>query len=113
MSLSKVSTLRNNFSASFSFRTEQKEGLMFYHQDQVGRASTLFLLLSSCFSRSVSLRSIFLMFFIFACAQDGVCQVLLLDGHVVVRAGNSQIKTLKTYNDDNSHYVSMYNDING
>ncbi|XP_027144166.1 laminin subunit alpha-5 isoform X2 [Larimichthys crocea] len=78
MSLSKVSTLRNNFSASFSFRTEQKEGLMFYHQD-----------------------------------QDGVCQVLLLDGHVVVRAGNSQIKTLKTYNDDNSHYVSMYNDING
>ncbi|KAE8292646.1 Laminin subunit alpha-5 [Larimichthys crocea] len=78
MSLSKVSTLRNNFSASFSFRTEQKEGLMFYHQD-----------------------------------QDGVCQVLLLDGHVVVRAGNSQIKTVKTYNDDNSHYVSMYNDING
>lgn len=45
--------------------------------------------------------------------QDGVCQVFLHDGFVVVRAGNSEIKTLKTYNDDNTHYVSIYNNING
>lgn len=45
--------------------------------------------------------------------QEGVCQVFLNEGHVVVRAGNSEIKTQKTYNDDNSHYVSVYNNING
>lgn len=45
--------------------------------------------------------------------QDGVCQVFLNDGHVVVRAGNSEIKTRKTYNDDNSHYISIYNNVNG
>ncbi|XP_030280261.1 laminin subunit alpha-5 isoform X2 [Sparus aurata] len=78
LALTGVPTLRNNFYASFSFRTEQKEGLMFYHQD-----------------------------------QDGLCQVFLKEGHVVVRAGNSEIKTQKTYNDDNSHYVSIYNDNNG
>ncbi|CAJ1084378.1 laminin subunit alpha-5 isoform X1 [Xyrichtys novacula] len=76
--LTNIPTLRNNFYASFSFRTEQKEGLMFYHQD-----------------------------------QDGVCQVFLHEGHVLVRAGNSEIKTHKTYNDDNSHYVSIYNNVNG
>ncbi|XP_029690196.1 laminin subunit alpha-5 isoform X2 [Takifugu rubripes] len=78
LSVSNVPTLRNNFYASFSFRTEQKDGLMFYHHD-----------------------------------QDGVCQVFLYDGHVVVRAGNSEIKTQKTYNDDNSHYISIYNNLNG
>ncbi|XP_047462931.1 laminin subunit alpha-5 isoform X2 [Mugil cephalus] len=41
--------------------------------------------------------------------QDGVCQVFLQDGHVVVRAGNSEIRTQKTYNDENSHYVTFYN----
>lgn len=46
-------------------------------------------------------------------AQDGVCQVFLHEGHVVVRAGNGEIKTQKTYNDDNSHYISIYNNING
>ncbi|XP_059188801.1 laminin subunit alpha-5 isoform X2 [Centropristis striata] len=78
VSLTNIPTLRNNFYASFSFRTEQKDGLMFYHQD-----------------------------------KDGVCQVFLNEGHVVVRAGNAEIKTLKTYNDDNSHYVAIYNNING
>ncbi|KAM8862639.1 laminin subunit alpha-5 isoform 2-T2 [Spinachia spinachia] len=78
LSLANVPTLRNNFYSSFGFRTEQKEGLMFYHHD-----------------------------------QDGVCQVLLQEGHVVVRAGNSEIKTQKTYNDDNSHYIALYNNING
>nr|XP_046253250.1 laminin subunit alpha-5 isoform X2 [Scatophagus argus] len=73
-----IPTLRNNFYASFSFRTEQMEGLMFYHRD-----------------------------------KDGVCQVFLHDGHVVVRAGNSEIKTQKTYNDDNSHYVAIYNNLSG
>uniref|UniRef100_A0AAQ4S3F6 Laminin subunit alpha-5 n=1 Tax=Gasterosteus aculeatus aculeatus TaxID=481459 RepID=A0AAQ4S3F6_GASAC len=45
--------------------------------------------------------------------QDGVCQVLLQEGHVVVRAGPNEIRTQKTYNDDNSHYVALYNNING
>uniref|UniRef100_A0A8C2ZNF1 Laminin subunit alpha-5 n=1 Tax=Cyclopterus lumpus TaxID=8103 RepID=A0A8C2ZNF1_CYCLU len=62
-----IPSLRNNFYSSFGFRTEQKEGLMFYHHD-----------------------------------QDGVFQVFLHEGHVVVRAGNSEIKTQKTYNDDNT-----------
>ncbi|KAM3618812.1 uncharacterized protein V6R79_025116 [Siganus canaliculatus] len=78
MALSNVPSLRNNFYAGFSFRTEQKDGLMFYHHD-----------------------------------KDGVCRVFLQDGHVVVRAGNSGKKTLKTYNDDNSHYVAIYNNLNG
>ncbi|XP_031700147.1 laminin subunit alpha-5 isoform X2 [Anarrhichthys ocellatus] len=78
LALTNIPSLRNNFYSSFGFRTEQKEGLMFYHHD-----------------------------------QDGVCQVFLNGGHVVVRAGNSEIKTQKTYNDDNSHYIAFYNNING
>ncbi|XP_036961278.1 laminin subunit alpha-5 isoform X1 [Acanthopagrus latus] len=79
LALTDIPALRNySFHASFGFRTEQKDGLMFYHQD-----------------------------------QDGVCQVFLLEGHVVVRAGNSEIKTSKTYNDDSSHHVIIYIDING
>ncbi|XP_035512224.1 laminin subunit alpha-5 [Morone saxatilis] len=78
LNLTDIPSLRNNFYTSFSFRTKQKEGLMFYHHD-----------------------------------QEGVCQVFLQGGHVVVRAGNSEIKTQKTYNDDNSHYVSIYNNNNG
>lgn len=50
---------------------------------------------------------------VFLSVQDGVCQVFLYEGHVVVRAGNSEIKTPKTYNDDNSHYISIYNNLNG
>ncbi|XP_053704727.1 laminin subunit alpha-5 isoform X1 [Synchiropus splendidus] len=78
LALTDVPTLRNNFYASFSFRTEKRDGLMFYHQD-----------------------------------KDGVCQVFLNDGHVVVRAGNSEVRTQKTYNDDNSHYVAIYNNLQG
>ncbi|XP_041655744.1 laminin subunit alpha-5 isoform X2 [Cheilinus undulatus] len=78
LELTDIPNLRDNFYASFSFRTEQRDGLMFYHQD-----------------------------------TDGVCQVFLHDGHVVVRAGNSEIRTQKTYNDDNTHYVSIYNNVNG
>ncbi|XP_069382509.1 laminin subunit alpha-5 isoform X2 [Paralichthys olivaceus] len=78
LSLTNVPSLRDNFYASFSFRTDKKEGLMFYHQD-----------------------------------KDGVCQVFLNEGQVVVRAGNSEIRTQKTYNDANSHYVAIYNNING
>ncbi|KAM6929230.1 laminin subunit alpha-5 [Lycodopsis pacificus] len=78
LALTNIPSLRSNFYSSFGFRTEQKEGLMFYHHD-----------------------------------QDGVCQVFLNEGHVVVRAGNSEIKTQKTYNDDSSHYIAIYNNING
>nr|XP_057906923.1 laminin subunit alpha-5 isoform X1 [Doryrhamphus excisus] len=78
LALSNVPSLRNNFYASFSFRSQQKDGLMFFHHD-----------------------------------KDGVCQVFLHEGHVVVRAGNSEVKTQKTYDDDNSHYVAVYNNING
>uniref|UniRef100_A0A8D3CPA0 Laminin subunit alpha-5 n=1 Tax=Scophthalmus maximus TaxID=52904 RepID=A0A8D3CPA0_SCOMX len=78
LALTNVPSLRDNFYASFSFRTEKKEGLMFYHQD-----------------------------------KEGVCQVFLHEGHVVVRAGNSEIRTQKTYNDANSHYVAIYSNTNG
>ncbi|XP_037101771.1 laminin subunit alpha-5 isoform X1 [Syngnathus acus] len=78
MELSNVPGFRNNFYASFSFRTEHKDGLMFFHHD-----------------------------------KDGICQVFLHEGHVVVRAGNTEVKTQKTYNDNNSHYVAIYNKING
>ncbi|XP_056241478.1 laminin subunit alpha-5 isoform X1 [Seriola aureovittata] len=73
LALTNIPRLRNNFYASFSFRTAQKDGLMFHHRD-----------------------------------QEGLCQVVLHEGHVVVRAGQSEIRTQKTYNDDNSHYVSIY-----
>ncbi|XP_019728323.1 laminin subunit alpha-5-like [Hippocampus comes] len=77
LALSNVPGLRSNFYASFSFRTEYKDGLMFFHHD-----------------------------------KDGICQVFLNEGHVVVRAGNTEVKTQKTYNDNNSHYVAIYNNIN-
>ncbi|KAB5546449.1 hypothetical protein PHYPO_G00072140 [Pangasianodon hypophthalmus] len=46
-------------------------------------------------------------------AQSGVCQVHLEEGHVVVRAGNKEVRTRKTYNDENSHYVAFYSNMNG
>uniref|UniRef100_A0A8K9X878 Laminin subunit alpha-5 n=1 Tax=Oncorhynchus mykiss TaxID=8022 RepID=A0A8K9X878_ONCMY len=42
--------------------------------------------------------------------QDGVCQVFLDKGHVVVRAADSEVKTQQTYNDDNDHYLTLYNE---
>ncbi|XP_022051460.2 laminin subunit alpha-5 isoform X1 [Acanthochromis polyacanthus] len=45
--------------------------------------------------------------------QIGECQAILRAGHVVVNVGNTVIKTQKTYNDDNSHYVMIYNNVNG
>ncbi|XP_077572690.1 laminin subunit alpha-5 isoform X2 [Stigmatopora nigra] len=78
LALTNVPELRSNFYASFSFRTEYKDGLMFFHHD-----------------------------------KDGICKVFLHEGHVVVRAGNSEVRTQKTYNDNNSHYVAIYNNNNG
>ncbi|KAJ3586856.1 hypothetical protein NHX12_013248, partial [Muraenolepis orangiensis] len=46
-------------------------------------------------------------------AQDGVCQVFLDKGHVVVRAGNTEVRTQRTFNDGNSHYVALYSDSSG
>uniref|UniRef100_A0A671KQZ1 Laminin subunit alpha-5 n=1 Tax=Sinocyclocheilus anshuiensis TaxID=1608454 RepID=A0A671KQZ1_9TELE len=45
--------------------------------------------------------------------QSDVCQVLLSGGNVVVRAGNNEVSSLKTYNDDNSHYVAFYRTTEG
>ncbi|XP_039878777.1 laminin subunit alpha-5 isoform X1 [Simochromis diagramma] len=45
--------------------------------------------------------------------QEDVCQVFLQKGHIVVQAGNKAIKTQKTYNDDISHYVTIYNNVTG
>ncbi|XP_061781861.1 laminin subunit alpha-5 isoform X2 [Nerophis lumbriciformis] len=45
--------------------------------------------------------------------KEGVCQVFLQEGHLVVRAGNSQVRSEKTYHDDNIHYVAVYNNNNG
>ncbi|XP_015822830.1 laminin subunit alpha-5 isoform X1 [Nothobranchius furzeri] len=79
LNLTSVSSLKNNFYASFSFRTEQTKGLMFYHHDQ----------------------------------QGDICQVYLHQGYIVVRVGNNEIRTQKTYNDNNSHNVAIYNNMNG
>ncbi|XP_036446627.1 laminin subunit alpha-5 isoform X2 [Colossoma macropomum] len=46
-------------------------------------------------------------------AQDGVCQVFLEKGSLVVRAGKKEVRTQKTYNDDSSHYVAFYSNENG
>ncbi|KAJ8408959.1 hypothetical protein AAFF_G00239800 [Aldrovandia affinis] len=46
-------------------------------------------------------------------AEDGVCQVLLERGHVVVRTSGKEVKTQKTYNDANSHYVTLYSNSQG
>ncbi|CAL8280300.1 unnamed protein product [Boreogadus saida] len=75
---SDIPGLRDNFYAGFGFRTQQKAGLMLYHQ-----------------------------------ATDGVCQVFLDKGHVVVRAGSSEVRSQKALNDDNSHYVALYSNSNG
>lgn len=104
-----IPTLRNNFYASFSFRTEQQEGLLFYHRDQVTAGTTSCFLYLPAPSYPASNRLLVSLL----CAQDGVCQVFLQNGHLVVRAGNSEIRTQKTYNDDNTHYFSIYNNING
>lgn len=58
------------------------------------------------------------MFFFHVCVcvffpQSGVCQVQLEEGHVVVRAGSKAVRTQKTYNDENSHYVAFYSNMNG
>ncbi|XP_037833033.1 laminin subunit alpha-5 isoform X1 [Kryptolebias marmoratus] len=74
LGVTNVSSLRSNFYISFSFRTDQTEGLMFYHQN-----------------------------------QGDTCQVFLEQGHIVVRAGKSLIKTKKTYNDNKSHNVAVIN----
>lgn len=46
-------------------------------------------------------------------SQEEVCQVFLDEGYVVVRAGNSAVRTQKTYNDDNSHNIAIYSNVNG
>uniref|UniRef100_A0A096M5Y4 Uncharacterized protein n=1 Tax=Poecilia formosa TaxID=48698 RepID=A0A096M5Y4_POEFO len=73
-----VSSQKDKFYASFSFRTEQKNGLMFFHKD-----------------------------------QEGICQVSLQKGNIVLRVNNSEVKTQKTYNDNNNHNVAFYIDPNG
>lgn len=45
--------------------------------------------------------------------QSGVCQVQLEEGHVVVKAGSKQVRTQKIYNDESSHYVAFYSNMNG
>ncbi|RVE71198.1 hypothetical protein OJAV_G00072200 [Oryzias javanicus] len=70
--------LRNDFYASFGFRTTQADGLMFFHKDQVGALTAV-----------------------------------LKGGHVVVNDSRTSIRTEKTYNDDNSHYVAIYNNAKG
>lgn len=45
--------------------------------------------------------------------QRKVCQVKLDNGHVVVRVGDKEVRTQKTYNDEMSHYVAFYSKMNG
>lgn len=127
LALTNVPSLRDNFYASFSFRTEKKEGLMFYHQDKVRQTyifcsfdTSFFFSSGSCLPFPLSCTIISHVVYYthslpvaFECVQEGVCQVFLHEGHVVVRAGNSEIRTQKTYNDANSHYVAIYSNTNG
>ncbi|KAM4737780.1 laminin subunit alpha-5 isoform 2-T2 [Anableps anableps] len=78
LALNDISSQKNNFYTSFSFRTDQKNGLMFYHQD-----------------------------------QEGLYQVSMQRGNVVVRVNNNEYKTQKTYNDNSSHNVAFYSNTSG
>nr|XP_009294934.1 laminin subunit alpha-5 isoform X1 [Danio rerio] len=69
--------LANSFYGGIGFRTDQQNGLMFYHQN-----------------------------------KDNVCKVMLDNGHVLVSTDRKEVKSQKTYNDDNNHYVAVYRDQN-
>ncbi|XP_073731136.1 laminin subunit alpha-5 [Misgurnus anguillicaudatus] len=45
--------------------------------------------------------------------QSAVCQVLLDKGHVVINNGKKEVRSQKTYNDANSHYVAFYSKPDG
>lgn len=45
--------------------------------------------------------------------QNDVCQVVLDSGHVVVSTSENGVRSQKTYNDDNSHYVAFYRNQDG
>ncbi|XP_051518234.1 laminin subunit alpha-5 [Myxocyprinus asiaticus] len=78
LKLDGVPDVPDNFYAGIGFRTDQQNGLMFYHQ-----------------------------------GQSDVCQVILDSGHVVVSAGKNEVRSQKSYNDDNSHYVAFYSNADG
>ncbi|XP_057219104.1 laminin subunit alpha-5 isoform X1 [Triplophysa rosa] len=78
LKLDDVPDVPDNFYAGIGFRTDQQNGLMFYHQ-----------------------------------GQSAVCQVLLENGHIVISAGENEVRSQKTYNDDNSHYVAFYSNTTG
>lgn len=106
--------LTDKFYAGVGFRTDQRNALLFYHQAQV------FILTNQLVKPSVMTLSkgyVAKAFcHVFVCVfspQSGVCQVQLKEGHVVVTAGNKEVRTEETYNDANSHYVAFYSNING
>lgn len=45
---------------------------------------------------------------LFSFPQSDRCQVVLDSGHVVVSTEKNGVRSQKTYNDDNSHYVAFY-----
>uniref|UniRef100_A0A671Z2E7 Laminin, alpha 5 n=1 Tax=Sparus aurata TaxID=8175 RepID=A0A671Z2E7_SPAAU len=90
-----------NFKGCIELDTLNEDVLSLYNFEKIFKLNTTYIFKSVC------------LLCVCVCVQDGLCQVFLKEGHVVVRAGNSEIKTQKTYNDDNSHYVSIYNDNNG
>ncbi|XP_069035717.1 laminin subunit alpha-5 isoform X1 [Lepisosteus oculatus] len=46
-------------------------------------------------------------------AQDGVCEVYLKNGLVVAKSVNAEVRSKMIYNDDSSHYVSLYSNSSG
>lgn len=103
-----VPDLPDNFYAGIGFRTDQQNGLMFYHQGQV-KITLITVLLIKSYLKYIKQYNVC----VCVSLQSDVCQVALDSGHVVVSAGNEGVKSQKTYNDDNSHYVAFYRNTNG
>ncbi len=91
----------DNFYAGIGFRTDQQNGLMFYHQGQV--QITVWHIKSYFVYVNFNVKLC-----LFLSPQSDRCQVVLDSGHVVVSTDKNGVRSQKTYNDDNSHYVAFY-----
>lgn len=114
LKLDNLPGITDNFYAGVGFRTEKSNALLLYHQaevliltDQLAKPSVMILL-----KRYVSKVYAVCVLCVFS-PQSGVCQVQLKEGYVVVTAGKNEVRTQKTYNDENSHYVAFYSNMNG
>lgn len=105
LKMENVLDLPDDFYAGIGFRTDQQNGLMFYHQGQVQITLITVSHIKSYFEYTKHTMCLSL--------QNDVCQVVLDSGHVVVSTTKNGVRSQKTYNDDNSHYVAFYRNRNG